>query len=501
MGIGTAFFGTKPPESTVCPFHKAMQKVEKKYYEIKEKTGDIAREVSAFFVSSLDKPSNGNSDKTENLLTTNQLQYTLPETYGDYVTFKIKIDNLREKAQLVADIKPELIALQPTLLVDLPTTQLASKQFVAPVTNGLPLHNEAAPLTSYAMQIQASETKEFHSFDDDDPKFAPALLAKPVNSEVKIPTYETTSQPLPILTPSQILTPLPQPQLVLTPLSQSNHRTHQVPIQVARNTAGLINGYTYMEILTIPWLRKLYGHLIGILDMEPDIIVSPISSAANIKTNGVTRPKIRLAGSTTTVRRNNPNVGLIKKAARLISKIKEKESNKHLKGGCVRDHRFLALDLKKSENRLKKKLANEIDKLEQLAKRLLNTLKKLNHVKKEEAVNKLLKKFAKELEDRLKKIEKLLEKQINALNKAQQKLNHSKKEKVNDSTKYALIALLKLLRRKQIVLALLLDNKKKRKNKDMLARALKKLADLDVRINQLSEGFLSDDVESSTVKL
>ncbi len=384
---------------------------------------------------------------------------------ADYVAMRMKINDAMQK-QASARISMLIVGIET--IANLPISQPIQN-----VVDASP-HNNIAPshLTfdlNYIPALKADESngkRDIHSFDDDTSKFAPAIPAMlPTKTDNKFDTHTQPIQALITLSSQQlsILTHLSQP--TLAPPPQPHCKTFRVPIN---RMAGLINGYTYMEILTIPWLRKLYGHLIGIFDMEPDITVSQIAFRGKVKTKGSMRPKTR-----PNPKINNPNVQL-KKIAKILSRIKEKVRDRHLPTKFP--------DLKKSEkfNELKKKIAKEINRLEQLAKKALSNIKKFDHAKRGEITNKLLKRFAREFDHALKRIEKLLEKQIKELSKRQQKNDKRKNDAYIKELK-SLVKLLKLLKRKQLIVALLLDNKKNKKNKNLLLlmRALEKLAELD----------------------
>ncbi len=234
-----------------------------------------------------------------------------------------------------------------------------------------------------------------------------------------------------------------QSDIEAPPLSTRQHakisRRSKTSASETKQKDGLINGYTYVEILASPWLRKLYGHLIGITNCEASASSEGTSNTIKTETNRkipkFKRAKLNVNGSKSPVSKTEAL-----KRGSFIKSIRSEPDVPRV---------------------WKKNLGVQLTSLERIIRKIASS--KAKNPYQAEAIKK-------EFKQTLVKIEKL----------RLEKLNVLKKKRKNGQEKLleGLLKLLRLLRRRWLIAELLANNKKGRHKRGLLKvllRGLKKL--------------------------
>ncbi len=218
--------------------------------------------------------------------------------------------------------------------------------------------------------------------------------------------------------------------------TKSNHvnsRSNNNPVDVSDRC--IVSGYTYTDILTIPWLRKLYGHLIGLCDSSNDSIAISDLDKKETKQGRNVAPRYS---------KNDKDLDF--------------DTPKPPKWGIRIKQQPMP---KKQKERLHVRFKEAFIAVEKLLRQ------------KDQVANKKVKKLGKEFGDALKKIEKRLVDRLRLLKDKQQVI--ARKDKLYKKLQVKiekLERLVRLLKRKKIIASLLLSNKKRRKNNKSLVLSL-----------------------------
>ncbi|MEK6982056.1 MAG: hypothetical protein AABX38_03945 [Candidatus Micrarchaeota archaeon] len=252
--------------------------------------------------------------------------------------------------------------------------------------------------------------------------------------------------------------------------SDSVSKKSETLSQAATAKSGLINGYTYVEILTTIWLRRLYGHLIGITDNED-------FSFFNFPTKRTKKTRSTICKKTSKDDSHNEPKSKPQNPCKDAAKVKFKSPNKtdnHSISRILASIQGLVLvklikPLNQNQKELKvsrvwnKKITSQLVKLEQTARKIST------------------KQGVKEFKEVIVKIEKFLVQRIKLLRNLKSGKPYCKSlVALSTQLKFLeeLIKLLRLLRRKRTIIHLLINSKKERHAKTLLRflfQALKKL--------------------------